>query len=137
MPTDDHPNVAIVRRGLDDAARGDIDAELELWDDEAAYFAFDDSADAPAEVRGRTEIQDMMLVGHKIMQHHWYDIVDVRPVGDELVVAHLRVHSSAAKSPETAIGDYLGVYRIKDGRVEMACDFIDRDVRQFLDDAWS
>ncbi len=132
---DEHPNVALVRRGLEEVARGELDAILSLWADEFVYYAFD-SVGSPAEVTSREEFVDMMVTGRK-MSEHTYEIVDLRSVGQDLVVAHMRVHMTATKTAESTTGVYLGVYRILEGKIVMGCDFVDGGLQQFLDGVWS
>jgi ketosteroid isomerase-like protein len=131
----EHPNVALVRRGLEEVARGELDAVLALWADEFVYYAFD-SVGPPAEVTSREEFVNMMVTGRK-MSVHSYEILDLRAVGQELVVAHMRVHMTATKTAESTTGDYLGVYRISEGKIVMGCDFVDGGLQQFLDGVWS
>lgn len=134
----EHPNAAFVRRALELVSGGDadVDAVLEMWSDDIAYYAFD-SAGPPAVLSSREELTDMMLTGRKMMSAHTYDIVDVRAVGEELVVAQMRMHMTAARSGETVVGDYLGVYRVKHGRIVAACDFLDEPAQEFMEHAWA
>jgi ketosteroid isomerase-like protein len=131
---DEHPNVILVRRALEHVARGELEAVVAVWADESTYFALD-SIGPPAEITGRDEILDMMLTGRKFGDH-WYETVDVWAVGEEIVVAHMRVHFTATKTNESVVGDYLGVYRVQDGKIVMGCDFVDSGVQQFLADTW-
>jgi ketosteroid isomerase-like protein len=131
---DEHPNVALVRQALEYVARGDLEAVLTLWGGESSYYALD-SVGPPAEISGRDEIMDMMLTGRKLGDH-WYETVDLRAVGDEIVVAHMRVHFTAGNTGETVVGDYLGVYRVQGSKIVMGCDFVDSGVQQFLQETW-
>jgi len=132
----EHPNVTLVRRALDLVAAGDPEGVLALWADDMAYFAFDE-AGRPAEFHGHSEFLDVMRTGRQMMREHTYEIIDIRPVGDELVVAHLRTNATSSRTGRTVSGDYLGVYRVQDGHLAMGCDFVNHETGALMEENWA
>jgi ketosteroid isomerase-like protein len=131
----EHPNVALVREGFRHVAEGDVDGMSELWDEKLVYYAFDSSGH-PAEYDSREEALDMARAGQQLLKEHTYHLLDVRAVGSELVIVQARVHLAGATGDEGDT-DYVGVYRVKDGKIVSCCDFIDSVAENFLDRAWS
>ena len=132
----EHPNVALVRKCLDHVASGDMEGVAAMWSDKLSYFAFDETG-PPAEIQGREEFLDMMRNGRQMVGEHAYDILDIRAVGDELVVAHLRMHATSSRTGQKLTTDYLGVFRVQDERLVMGCDFLNRETAQFMEELWA
>lgn len=129
------PNVALVRRGIDCVARGDREALVALWSEDMTYYAIDEDG-PPAEIHGRQEFLDMMEVGNKMVPQHRYEVVDVWPAGSDLVIAHLQLEATS-RTGSTVRGDYVGVFRIKDGLLVEGWDFVSHETQLFLADNWS
>jgi ketosteroid isomerase-like protein len=132
---DEHPNVRLVRKGLDCVARGDVEGLVSLWSDDMTYYAIDEDG-PPAELHGRKEFLDMMENGHKMVPTHTYDVLDVRCAGSDLVVAHLRLHATSARTGKSFEGDYVGIFRIKDSQLVEGWDFVSHETQLFLAEAW-
>ncbi len=132
---DENPNVALVRKGIDCVARGDREGVVELWSEDMVYHAVDEEG-PPAELRGRKEFLDMMENGSKMLPTHTYDVVDVRPAGSDLVVAHLRLHATSARTGRSITGDYVGVFRITNGQMVEGWDFVSHETQLFLAESW-
>jgi ketosteroid isomerase-like protein len=129
----EHPNVAIVRRSLLEIARGEIGAAMEDWAPDARYHAFD--ADG-VESRDVHRAEQVVAMGQRLLAHHDNDVVDIRPVGDELVLLQMRTRA-VSRSGRRLTSEFLIVVSVRDGKIRWACDFIDSALQAFLDDAWS
>jgi ketosteroid isomerase-like protein len=132
----EHPNVALVRKALEHVAQSDAEGVVGMWSDDMSYYAFDESG-PPAEFLGHDEFLDMMRNGRKMMRDHSYEIIDIRPVGEELVVAHLRMHATSSRTGESVVGEYLGVYRIRNGQLVMGCDFVNPETEKLMEETWA
>jgi len=135
----DHPNVEsnveLVRRCFDALARNDDETLLALHDENVSYYAFD-AAGPPTECRSRAEFEEMLHVGRTLFKEHSTELLDTHPVGDELVVAEVRSHSTDAKTGVKADSDFVMVFRVRNGRIVSACDFIDSAATEFMESAW-
>jgi ketosteroid isomerase-like protein len=134
--TDGQTNVDLVRRGLDCVARGDVDGLIALWSEDMTYYAIDEDG-PPTELHGRKEFLDMMENGHMMVPTHTYDVIDVRPAGSDLVVVHLRLHATSARTGQSIEGDYVGIFRIKDGQLVEGWDFVSHETQLFLAQCWA
>jgi len=132
----EHPNVTLLRRALELVAAGEAEGVLALWADDMAYFAFDESG-RPGVFHGRSEFLDMMRTGRQMMREHSYEIIDIRPIGDELVVAHLRTNATSSRTGRTVSGDYLGVYRVQSGQLVTGCDFVNHETEALMEETWA
>lgn len=129
----EHPNVAIVRSSFAKTMEGDIPGAKASWAPGARYHAFDAEAIEPRDV---LDIEEIVRSGQELLARHDNEIVDIRPVGDELVVLQLRV-TATSRTGKDMQAEYLIVLCVRDGLIQWACDFIDRSIQAFLDDAWS
>lgn len=132
---EEHPNVALVRKGLDCVARGDREALIALWSDDMTYYATDEDG-PPAEMHGRKEFLDMMVNGNKMVHKHGLEVADIHPVGSDLVVAHLRLNGTSARTGQDFTSDYVGVFRIRNGQLVEGWDFLSHETQLFLAEAW-
>jgi ketosteroid isomerase-like protein len=132
----DDQNVAVVRRGFECLQAGDAEGMLSTWDEQLIWYAFDANGE-PADYHNRDEAMDIFLSGQRLAREHFYDLVDIRAAGPELVVVHARVHFPASAKSEPVEGDYVAVFRVREGRIVTCCDFIDRVTEGYLDKAWS
>ena len=123
----------VVLDSLAKVATGDIDGAMSCWVPGGRYHAFDAEGVESTELRDAT---DVMSIGRQLLERHENEVVAVTPVGNELVVAHLRVHA-VSKSGGTMSAEYVIVLSVRDGKIRWACDFIDSAIQTFLDDAWS
>lgn len=130
---DEHPNVTVVLDSLARVAAGDIDGAMRSWAPGGRYHAFDAEGVESTELR---DVTDVMSIGRQLFEHHENEVIAITPVGDELVVTHLRVHA-VNKSGGTMSAEYVIVLSVRDGKIRWACDFIDSAIQSFLDDAWS
>jgi ketosteroid isomerase-like protein len=133
---DEPPHVQTVRRALEVMAEGDVEGTMSMWAPDFVYYAFDADG-SHREVRGRDEFVEMFTGLQELFQEHQYEIVELRPVGAELVVAFLRSHDVARRTGTDHIAEYLMVLQVRDGKLRFACDFIDSSIQDFLDEAWS
>jgi ketosteroid isomerase-like protein len=133
---DEPANVSVVRRALEMIAAGDIEAMFELWEADFVYYGFDAEA-RPRECRGREDFGELFGVGQRLLERHENEIVDLRAVGTEFVVAHIRSHAVARNSQRNQVADFLLVLHVRNGKIHFACDFIDSSIQDFLDSAWS
>ncbi|HWE55301.1 MAG TPA: nuclear transport factor 2 family protein [Acidimicrobiales bacterium] len=131
---DEHPNVELVRRAMEFVAKRDDEGLLSIWSDDMRYVAIDSSG-PPAEW-SRDEFLDMMVVGHRTVPERTYETVDIRPIGSDLVVAHLRMDASG-RTGEQVTGDYLAVFRVRNGLLVEGWEFVSPEVAEFLDHSWS
>jgi ketosteroid isomerase-like protein len=132
---DEHPNVALVRRGIDCVTRGDREALIALWSEDMTYYAVDEDG-PPAELHGRDEFLDMMINGDTMVPKRGYEVVDLRPVGSDLVVAHLRLNATSARTGHSITADYVGIFRVKDGELVEGWDFVSHETQLFLAESW-
>jgi ketosteroid isomerase-like protein len=132
----EHPNVALVREAFRHIANGDLGRMAECWDDNISYYAFDASGHA-AEYNGREEAMDIVRAGQQLVKEHTYELVDLRAVGSELVIVQAKVHLVAANAKDAVDTDFVGVFRVKGGKIVSGCDFIDSTTEHLLDSAWS
>lgn len=65
-----------------------------------------------------------MLAGQDLLKEHENELVDLRAVGEELVVAHVRTRA-VAKNRDSIVSEYVMVFRVRRGRILWGCDFID------------
>ena len=94
---DETPNVALVRRALEAMAAGDLEAVFSTWAPEFVYYGFD--AEGGYKVcHGRDEMVEMFTGLQNLLEQHEYSIVDLRQIGAELIVAHIRTHDVARKT---------------------------------------
>jgi ketosteroid isomerase-like protein len=133
---DEHPNVALIRTAFEHLTAGDVQGVISLWDADLSYYAFDPSGE-PVSCRGRDEFVELVWSGRALFSEHVNTAMDIRAVGDELVVAVVRSQSKAASTGEALEADFLMVFRIEDGRIVMGCDFIDGTIQAFMERAWS
>lgn len=132
---DDPPNVQTVRRAFELVAAGDMEGSFACWSPEIIYHAFDADGNNK-ECRGRDELLEMFAGLQRLFEHHDVEVVNLRGVGPELVVAELRNHSVDRKHRDH-VSDYLIVLGVRDGLIQFAADFIDSSIQEFLDSAWS
>ena len=131
---EEHPNVALVRKGLEFVANGDDEGLLSIWSDDMRYYAVEEAA-PPAEW-GRKEFMNMMVTGHRMVPERTYETIDLRPVGRDLVVAHLRMHAISGRTGEKVSGDYLAVFRARDGLLVEGWEFVSDEIQEFLAHTW-
>jgi len=136
VDTGEPPHVRVVRAALEVMSRGDIEATMAMWAPDFVYYGFDADG-SHREIRGRDEFVEMFTGLQELFEEHQYEIVDLKGVGKELVVAHIRSHDVARNTGTPNVADYLMVLQIRDGKIRFACDFIDSSIQGFLDDAWS
>jgi ketosteroid isomerase-like protein len=136
VTADEPPHVRTVRLALEAMAVGDIERTMSMWAPEFVYYGFDADG-SHREIRGRDEFVEMFTGLQELFQEHQYEIVELRGVGAELVVAHIRSHDVARRTGTGQVADYLMVLQVRDGKLRFACDFIDSSIQDFLDDAWS
>lgn len=117
-------------------AVGDIEQMFEMWEPDFVYYGYDAEA-RPRECRGRDDFAELLGVGQQLLERHENEIVDLRAVGAEFVVAHLRSHSVARNSQSNQDADFLMVLHVRNGKIHFAVDFIDSTIQDFLDSAWS
>jgi ketosteroid isomerase-like protein len=131
---EEHPNVALVRKGLEFVANRDDEGLLSIWADDMRYYAIESSG-PPAEW-GRKEFMDMMVTGHRMIPERSYETVDLRPIGRDMVVAHLRMHAMSGRTGEKVSGDYLAVFRARNGLLVEGWEFVSDEIQEFLDHSW-
>ncbi|MGE0000120.1 MAG: nuclear transport factor 2 family protein [Ilumatobacteraceae bacterium] len=136
VTADEPPHVRTVRLALEAMAVGDIERTMSMWAPGFVYYGFDADG-SHREIRGRDEFVEMFTGLQELFQEHQYEIVELRGVGAELVVAHIRSHDVARRTGTGQVADYLMVLQVRDGKLRFACDFIDSSIQDFLDDAWS
>ncbi len=129
----EHPNVALVREAFARSAAGDIDGAMSYWADGARYHAFDANGDQSTDIDDAGEV---MRTGQRLLEDHHNAIVEIRAIGDELVMMHLHA-DAVSRSGEQMHGDFLVVVCVRAGRIRWGCDFIDSSIQNFLDKAWS
>lgn len=129
----EHPNVGIVRASFLRTAAGDLPGAMVYWAPGAQYHAFD--ADA-VESRDLHEVADVVRSGQELLAQHENEIIEIRAIGDELVTLHLRVRA-VSRAGREMVAEYLIVLNVRDGKIHWACDFIDKSIQSFLDEAWS
>lgn len=129
-------HVGVVRTALELMAADDLEHARQYWSPDFAYYGFDADG-GHRESRGAEEFIEMFTGLRRLFERHEYEIVDLRGIGDELVVAHLITHDVARRTHVGHDAEYLMVLRVRAGRIHFACDFIDSSIQDFLDDAWS
>ncbi|MBI2169566.1 MAG: hypothetical protein HYU28_08720 [Actinobacteria bacterium] len=60
------------------------------------------------------------------------ELVKAYPVGDSLVMAHVRGHRRARETGEVLDNDFVMAFRIEDSQVTAGCDLIDRSTEEFF-----
>jgi ketosteroid isomerase-like protein len=130
---EEHPNVAIVRESLASVAAGDVERAMRSWEPGGRYHAFDAEGVESTDLR---DVTDVMSAGQRLFRHHENEVIEITPIGDELVSLHLRVHATS-RNGRSMSGEYLIVLSVQNGKIRWACDFIDSAIQSFLDDAWS
>jgi ketosteroid isomerase-like protein len=136
VDADEPPHVLTVRRALEAMAAGDIEGTMSMWAPGFVYYGFDADG-SHREIRGRDEFVEMFTGLQELFDEHEYEIVDLRGIGAELVVAHIRSHDVARRTGTDHVAEYLMVLQVRDGKLRFACDFIDSSIQDFLDEAWS
>jgi ketosteroid isomerase-like protein len=131
---DENANVAVVRKGLDFVAKRDDEGLLSVWADDMRYYAIENSG-PPAEW-GREGFMNMMVTGHRMVPERTYETVDLRPIGRDLVVAHLRMHATSGRTGEEVSGDYLAVFRVREGLLVEGWEFVSDEIQDFLAHTW-
>lgn len=129
----EHPNVTLVREAFMRSAAGDIDGAMTFWAPGARYHAFDANGVQSTDI---DDAGDVMRSGRRLLEDHRNEIVEIRAIGDELVMMHLHA-DAVSHAGEQMHADYLLVLCVRDGAIHWGCDFIDRSIQDFLDNAWS
>ena len=131
----EHPNVSLVLKGLDFVSKRDTEGLMSIWAKDMAYYVVEESG-PPAEAIGREEFVRMMQTASRMVPDRAYDVVHVETAGSDLVTAHFRITATSARTGQPVTGDYVGVFRIRDGLLAEGWDFTSHETQQFLDDTW-
>src|SRR5688572_21253414 len=105
------PHVRVVRAALEVMSRGDIEATMAMWAPDFVYYGFDADG-SHREIRGRDEFVEMFTGLQELFDEHQYEIVDLKGVGAEFVVAHIRSHDVARNTGTPHVADYLMVLQV-------------------------
>jgi hypothetical protein len=90
----------------------------------------------PAEATGREDFIQMIQTGSRMVPDRSYEVVHIEAAGSDLVTAHLRVNATSARTGEPVTGDYVGVFRIRDGLLCEGWEFTSHETQEFLDATW-
>jgi ketosteroid isomerase-like protein len=128
--TSEHPNVALVRRGFEAMASGELEGAFSLFAPDLQYYGFDATGNQ-REFTSRDEFFGMVaeVMGH--MDEFVTELVDANAVGDSLVTAHVRGRRRLRGSEESTVFEFAMVFRIEDGTATHAMDMIDARAEQF------
>jgi ketosteroid isomerase-like protein len=126
----EHPNVALVRRGFDAMASGDLETAFGLFSPALRYYGYD-ATGTPREFRDRDEFFGMVLEAMSLMDEFVTELVEASAVGDSLVMAHVRGRRRVRGDERTETFDFAMVFRIEDGRATHAMDMIDARAEEF------
>lgn len=131
----EHPNVTLVRKGLDFVSKRDAEGLMSIWAKDMAYYVVEESGQ-PAERTGREDFLQMMQTGSRMIPDRSYEVVNIEAVGTDLVVAHLRISGSSARTGQKVTGDYIGVFRIRDGLISEGWEFTTHETQEYLEATW-
>lgn len=131
----EHPNVALVRKGLESVNQRDPDGVLATWAKDMAYYVVEGSG-PPAEAMGRSDFIQMMQTGGRMLPDRTYEVISIEAAGDDLVTAHFRITATSGRTGEAVTGDYVGVFRIRDGLLYEGWEFTSHETQELLDAAW-
>lgn len=131
----EHPNVALVRKGLECVNERDTEGLLSTWAKDMAYYVVEESG-PPSEAMGRDDFVQMMQTGGRMVPDRSYQVVSIETAGDDLVTAHFRVTAHSARTGQPVTGDYVGVFRIRDGLLYEGWEFTSHETQEFLDATW-
>lgn len=127
--------MTLVLKALDFVSKRDTDGLMSIWAKDMAYYVVEESG-PPAEPTSREEFIRMMQTGSRMVPDRAYDVVHIQTAGSDLVTAHLRITATSVRTGESVTGDYVGVFRIRDGLLSEGWEFTSHETQQFLEDSW-
>jgi ketosteroid isomerase-like protein len=117
----EHPNVALVRRWFEAVAAGDLQTAVAVLSPGLRYHGCDDKGEA-RQFRDRDELFAMFLRAVAQTDEYTNAIVDALPVGETLVMTHVRAHRRAKHSGESVDDDFVMALRIEHGQITHGAD---------------
>lgn len=124
MPAHDHPNVEFLRRGFDALAAGDLDTVTNQFSPDLVYYGGDEFG-RPKEMRSRDEFFGVLLAAMERCDEYDTELVDAYAVGDEIVMAQVRLHRRRRTTGEVFDTDIVMVFRIEEGAITRGVDLLD------------
>jgi ketosteroid isomerase-like protein len=121
MSQTEHPNVALVRSAFESVASGDMQTALNVYSPGLHYYGYDTTA-TPREFGSRDEFFGMVMEAMSYTDEFATELVQAYPVGESLVMAHVRAHRRARQSQETIDDDFVMAFRIEDGHITHGFD---------------
>jgi ketosteroid isomerase-like protein len=112
----DHPNVVLIRRWFEATAAGDLQTAVETLSPTLRYYGYDATGER-REFRNRDDLFATYMQVITKTENPTTRLVQALPVGDTLVMAHVRVHRSAKQTRDTVDDDVVMAFRIENGQI--------------------
>ncbi len=109
----------------------DPQAMMALWHPDVTYFGMDHRGDDRL-FNGLEEFGGLYVATAAVMDVMSDELVQAEPVGDDLVMAHVRATRRGAVSGETIISRYVIVLQVLDGTIVRGIDKVADDYRAFF-----
>ena len=134
MADRDHPNVDFIRRGFEALAAGDLDTVTSQFSPDLRYYGADQFG-RPTEMQSRDELFGVLLAAMERFDEYDSDLVDAYAVGDELVMAQVRLHRRRRTAGDVFDTDIVMVFRIEDGAITRGVDLFDSEAERWFGQA--
>jgi ketosteroid isomerase-like protein len=124
MADNDHPNVDFIRRGFDALAAGDLDTVTNQFSPDLRYYGADQFG-RPREMQSRDELFGVLLAAMERFDEYDSELVDAYAVGDEIVMAQVRLHRRRRDTGASFDTDIVMVFRVEEGAITRGVDLLD------------
>lgn len=128
----DHPNVALVRRGFDALASGDVSTVLNMYAPDLKWHGGNEFG-TPTDFESRDDFFGMFMRSLELNDESTMELVEAMPVGESLVMAHVRGHRRARATQRVADFDFVMAFRIENGAVTHGIELLDRDAEDYFE----
>jgi ketosteroid isomerase-like protein len=120
-------NVELVRDSLKASADGDLDATAEFWDADINWRAIEGAPDDVGEMHGPERLRRYLGELLEIFDNVTIVPEELLDVGDDRVVAVLRLAGRAKLSGLETELRFAVVYTLRDGKIVRGREYIDRE----------
>jgi ketosteroid isomerase-like protein len=120
-------NVELVRDSLKASADGDLDATAEFWDADINWRAIEGAPDDVGEMHGPERLRRYLGELLEIFDNVTIVPEELLDLGDDRVVAVLRLAGRAKLSGLETELRFAVVYTLRDGKIVRGREYIDRE----------